>query len=169
VTYWTKIQTLGFVTIPHNVSRLLGKRDQLRIQRENVMLIVRDYNNIIMKIEDKEKALFKEHMENLDRAIEPGIRRINWSMNADPFVLSCKRECQDVFKKVKIFQKNQQKIKEELERISTATLTQIQENLYHLKEFVKEQEDALKVKEKEFSKSFGRIQTKMMKTYELFL
>ena len=27
VTYWTKIQTLGFVTIPHTVSRLLGRRE----------------------------------------------------------------------------------------------------------------------------------------------
>ena len=27
VSYWTKIQTLGFVTIPHTVSRLLGRRE----------------------------------------------------------------------------------------------------------------------------------------------
>lgn len=121
------------------------------------MLIVRDYNNIIIKIEEKEKALFKEHMENLDKAIEPGIKRLNWSMQADGFVANCKRECQDVFKKVKMFQKNQQKIKEELERISSTTLTSIQKKLYHLKEFVKEQEDALKIKEKDYSRAFEKI------------
>mmetsp|Transcript_20727 Transcript_20727/g.31792 ORF Transcript_20727/g.31792 Transcript_20727/m.31792 type:complete len:207 (+) Transcript_20727:1789-2409(+) len=27
VSYWTKIQTLGFVTIPHNVSRLLQRKE----------------------------------------------------------------------------------------------------------------------------------------------
>jgi dynein heavy chain len=47
VSYWAKIQTLGFVTIPHNVAKLLQKKEGLRILRENVMLIVRDYNNII--------------------------------------------------------------------------------------------------------------------------
>jgi dynein heavy chain len=103
LAYWTKIQTLGFVTIPHNVSRLLGKREQLRIQRENVMLIVRDYNNIIHNIDAVEKALFKEHMESLDKTIDPGIKRLNWSMQADVFVANCKRECQDVFRKVKMF------------------------------------------------------------------
>jgi dynein heavy chain len=47
VTYWTKIQTLGFITIPHNVSRLLQRREQLRLLKESVMNIVRDYNKIM--------------------------------------------------------------------------------------------------------------------------
>jgi hypothetical protein len=67
------------------------------------MLIVRDYNNIIHNIDAVEKALFKEHMESLDKTIDPGIKRLNWSMQADVFVANCKRECQDVFRKVKMF------------------------------------------------------------------
>ena len=51
---------MGYVTIPHNVSKLLTKKEGLRILRENVMLIVRDYNNIIHIISDKEKLLFKD-------------------------------------------------------------------------------------------------------------
>lgn len=27
VTYWTKIQTLGYVNIPHYVSKLIGKKE----------------------------------------------------------------------------------------------------------------------------------------------
>ena len=103
VSYWTKIQTLGFVTIPHNVSRLLQRKEQLRILRENVMLIVRDYNTIIHTINDKEKSLFKEHLDILDRTIEPGIRRHNWGSQADNFVYACRKECQDVFLNVKKF------------------------------------------------------------------
>jgi dynein heavy chain len=106
VSYWTKIQTLGFITIPHSVSRLLGRKEQLRVLRENVMIIVREYNNIIHKINDKEKNLFKEHLDMLDRIIEPGIKRHNWSSNADNFVYTCRKECQEVFKKVQKFQKN---------------------------------------------------------------
>ena len=71
------------------------------------MLIVRDYNNIIHTISDEdEKALFKEHLDLLDRTIEPGIKRYNWGAAADTFVYTCRRDCQDVFKKVKKYQKN---------------------------------------------------------------
>jgi dynein heavy chain len=66
VQYWTKIQSLGYITIPHTVSKLLGKKEQLRILRENVMLIVRDYNTIMHTISEKEKLLFKEHLVELD-------------------------------------------------------------------------------------------------------
>ena len=79
----------------------------------------------------------------LDRTIEPGIKRFNWGAAADAFVYTCRRECQEVFKKVKKFQKNQQRITEEFEKIHTTTLTQIQKKLYMLKEFIKEQEDCL--------------------------
>jgi hypothetical protein len=82
------------------------------------MLIVRDYNTIVHTIpeiekhkDDKnkeknvfqEKLLFKEHLDQLDRTIEPGIKRFNWGAAADAFVYTCRRECQEVFKKVKKF------------------------------------------------------------------
>ena len=117
VQYWTKIQAMGYITIPHNVSKLLGKKEQLRQLRENVMLIVRDYNTIMHTISDKEKLLFKEHLDNLDSTIEPGIKRYNWGAAADAFVYQCRRECLEVFKKVKMFQKNHQRINEEFEKI----------------------------------------------------
>jgi hypothetical protein len=47
------------------------------------MLIVRDYNNIIHTIDEGERPLFKDHLEILDRTIEPGIRRYNWGSQAD--------------------------------------------------------------------------------------
>lgn len=49
-SYWAKLQ--NFVPMLPQVSRLLGRKEQLRILRENVMLIVRDYNNIIHSISD---------------------------------------------------------------------------------------------------------------------
>jgi hypothetical protein len=169
VQYWTKIQSLGYITIPHNVSKLLGKKEQLRQLRENVMLIVRDYNTIMHTISDKEKLLFKEHLDLLDRTIEPGIKRYNWGAAADAFVYQCRRECLDNFKKVKMFQQNHHRINEEFEKIQTTTLTQIQKKLYMLKEFIKEQEDCLKQKESDFIHSFSIIKVEMMNTYSLFI
>jgi dynein heavy chain len=38
--------------------KLLQRKDQLRVLRENVMLIVRDYNNIMQLINKREANLF---------------------------------------------------------------------------------------------------------------
>jgi hypothetical protein len=133
------------------------------------MLIVRDYNTIVHTISDKEKLLFKEHLDQLDRTIEPGIKRFNWGAAADAFVYTCRRECQEVFKKVKKFQKSHLRINEEFEKIHTTTLTAIQKKLYGLDEFIKEQEKCLKTKEIEFANSFEIVRNKLMKTYDLFI
>jgi len=169
VQYWTKIQTMGFVSIDHKVMRLLARKEHLRILRENVMLIVRDYNTIIHTINDKERSLFKEHLDILDRTIEPGIRRHHWGAPADSFVYNCRKECQDVFLNVKKFQNNVMKISMEFEKISSTTLTNIQKKLYMLSEFIRQQEETLKIREEDFISSFDKISRKVMKTYDLFI
>lgn len=169
VAYWTKLGTQGFVPVPHQVSRLLHRREHFRILRENVMLIVRDYNTIIYTVSEKERHLFKEHLDMLDRTIEPGIRRHKWHTSADNFVYACRKECQDVFLSVKKFQSNVQKIYAEFENIATTTLTDIHKKLYLLSEFSRQQEETLAVKEREFVESFDRIARKVMKTYDLFI
>jgi dynein heavy chain len=148
---------------------LLQKKEGLRILRENVMLIVRDYNNIIHTINEKEKSLFKEHLDSLDRTIEPGIRRHNWGSSADSFVYACRKECQDVFLNVKKFQNNVMKINSQFEKISTTTLTNVQKKLYLLSEFIRQQEETLKVRETEFTHAFGEIANGVMETYDLFI
>lgn len=60
--YWTKVSQHGFVSLNINLVKLHTRREQLRILMENVMIIVRDYNNIMNLINDKEKSLFKEHL-----------------------------------------------------------------------------------------------------------
>jgi dynein heavy chain len=65
-TMWLKIMSHGLATVPPQVSKLLARKEQLRLLRENVMLVVRDYNNIKHTIEDKEVPLFQEHLGRLD-------------------------------------------------------------------------------------------------------
>jgi dynein heavy chain len=60
------------------LSKLLMRKDQLRILRESVMLIVRDYNNIISLVNVKETNLFSDHLRQLDKVIETGLTKINW-------------------------------------------------------------------------------------------
>ena len=102
------------------------------------MLIVRDYNTIILTINDKEKSLFQEHLSSLDKQIEPGIKKYNWDKSDDKFVIGCRRECLDVFKRVKMFQKNQMKINDEFDRISSTQYTTIEKKPYDLHGFISE-------------------------------
>jgi dynein heavy chain len=125
VTYWQKISALGYCNIPHPVQKLYGRKEQLRITRESVMLIVRDYNNIKFMINSDEQALFSDHLQYLEKTIDPGIKRHNWGSSIDNFVYNCRRECQDVFANVQMFQNNQQKIQDEFERISSSCITGI--------------------------------------------
>jgi len=96
VAYWTKIQSNGYITIPHNVQNLVGKKEDLRVMREDIMLIVRDYNTIIHTIEKAEKPLFKQHMDKLDMLISQGIKKKSWSQPIDKYAVQCRRQCAEV-------------------------------------------------------------------------
>ena len=91
------MQALYSLQIPSSLTSQNQKRDRLRQLRENVMLIVRDYNNIMLLIDKNEKKLFNEHLQGLDKVIKPGIDKLTWSLQADAFVMTCRRECHYVF------------------------------------------------------------------------
>jgi len=48
-------------------------------------------------------------------------------------------------------------------------LTNVQKKLYLLSEFIRQQEDTLNEREKDFVNSFEKISRKVMKTYDLFI
>jgi len=162
IQYMNKIQTLGFVTIPHSLSRLLPQRDRLRILRESVMLIVRDYNNIIMLIDDREKALFTDHLHLLDKSIEPGLAKYTWTNAPEYFVKNGRQNCQNCFDSIKEFQTRYTNISDQFENISTTILTNIEKNMYQLDEFVTKQQDALLKKRKEFKNAFTIVKKELM-------
>ncbi len=123
--YWNKIQTFGLITFPLPLTRLLVKREQLRVLRENVMLVVRDYNNIIQLVSPREKQLFNDHLSSLDKFIEPGIRRFNWLTQADAFVNQCRNNCLENYKKINDFQIRSTRVTDQFQIISSTILTKI--------------------------------------------
>jgi hypothetical protein len=56
VSYWEKFH--GEFSIPYMAHDICTKREQLRIMREQVMFIVRAYNDIIKDMNSEEKRLF---------------------------------------------------------------------------------------------------------------
>ena len=101
--YWNKGAQHGFISMHINLVKLHNRREPLRILMENVMLIVRDYNHIMNLINEKEKGLFSEHLEQLNKDIRTGINKLTWSNNADAFVHLCRGSCRDTLRKIKAF------------------------------------------------------------------
>jgi len=91
VQYWNKLQSV--ITIPHTLGKLVGDTERLRVLRENVMLIVRDFNNIMVLIDERERRLFDEHLGTLNKTYELGLKKHNWHSSQDTFILNCRKEC----------------------------------------------------------------------------
>jgi dynein heavy chain len=74
VNYFQRLK----MDIPFHVQELFSKKEELRILRENVLLVVREYNTIMECLTPQEHLLFKERLKFIDRKINPGLTNLNW-------------------------------------------------------------------------------------------
>lgn len=72
VSYWERFA--GEFSIPYVAHDLCNKKEQMRIMRESVLLVVRSYNEIVRDINPEERRLFVDHIRKLDRRISQGNR-----------------------------------------------------------------------------------------------
>ncbi|KAM9407837.1 LOW QUALITY PROTEIN: dynein axonemal heavy chain 2 [Salvelinus alpinus] len=75
IHYWERL----LFEIPHYVSDVYQRREELRSMRESVLLVVRDYNRIIASLSAEELGLFRERLRFLDKKIQPGLSKLLWS------------------------------------------------------------------------------------------
>ncbi|XP_063042411.1 dynein axonemal heavy chain 2 [Engraulis encrasicolus] len=88
IHYWERL----LFEIPHYVSEVYQRREELRNLRENVLLVVRDYNRIILALSQEELGLFKERIRFLDKKIQPGLSKLLWStkLASNSFINECR-------------------------------------------------------------------------------
>ena len=91
--YWERLR----FEVPHYATEIYQQCEELRVLRENVLLIVRDYNRIVSSLQPKERALFKERIKSLDKKIRPGMTKLTWaSQGIQLFVNDCRIHAQQV-------------------------------------------------------------------------
>jgi dynein heavy chain len=98
VRFWQKFH--GDFPIPYIAHEMYLQQDSLRVLRESVMLVVRDYNAIVDELSNPdERRLFFEHLRRVDRKISPGLGKLNWADRhiKDWFVRVCRQKCQEVY------------------------------------------------------------------------
>jgi len=107
--------------------------EPLRVLREWVMLVVRDYNRIIDALGVDERRLFAEHLRRVDRKISPGLNKLTWSEKhiKDWFVRVSRAKCHEVLSLVQHFQLNSQRIAAQCARIASLHLLELEKNVLY--------------------------------------
>lgn len=128
---WKKLASFGIVIPQYADDFAMVQRENLRVLREYVMLVVRDYNAIIDSMDDNEKKLFKQHLEMTEKVINTGVsvgnKKLKWNskMALEGFVRDCRRSCAELSNKISVFKNNMQKITDKCHEISTKILIRI--------------------------------------------
>ncbi|KAK1153304.1 dynein heavy chain 2, axonemal [Acipenser oxyrinchus oxyrinchus] len=88
IHYWERL----LFEIPHYVAEVYHRKEDLRNLRENVLLVVRDYNRIIEVLSSEERGLFRERIRFLDKKIQPGLSKLLWSSKgaSNYFIHECR-------------------------------------------------------------------------------
>lgn len=84
------------------------------------MLIVREFNEVMDYMNKEEKNLFRNHIEAMEAVIKPGVTSLRWNRPSvlEGFVRQCRKSCQGVLQKLKLFKLNMEKIDSKCEDIS---------------------------------------------------
>jgi dynein heavy chain len=170
VYYWEKIQGSGIV-VPYAAHELASNRDQLRVLREHVLRVVREYNIIIAALHADERRLFHQHIRNLDRKISPGITKYNWFNSGikDFFVRPSCHECTKVWDYVKQFKENNRRINDVCREMSEQHLIKIEKKVvYRDSEFKDLQEKHRAKVEKQLTLSAEKITELLLSSYQYF-
>ncbi|KAG4103981.1 dynein heavy chain and region D6 of dynein motor-domain-containing protein [Neocallimastix lanati (nom. inval.)] len=168
VHYWQKLK----FDIPFQIQEIVSKNEELRILRENVLLVVRDYNSIIESLNDKEQSLFKERIKFLDRKIKPGLTVLTWGSKgiADYFVKECRRSSNEIQSIVNDFKGSNKKIENSCRNIEDTLLWNVEyKKVYTLEEFKQSQIDHLIKVKKNLKTIHDSIKYNLRCSYEFFL
>ena len=132
VHYWNKFE--GKFLVPFYAQDLYNnQRETLRILRENVMLVVREYNQILSALASDEVRLFRQVISKLDRSIIPGLNKYTWARarEVQAYVTSARKMCAEVYATVQAFKKNRRRIERLCSSIAATSLVRIDKNYVH--------------------------------------
>lgn len=66
------------MAIPYIAMEINAQREKYRVHRDNILMVVRDYNKVLMTLDKEERRLFHDRIRHLDRRIMPGVTKLTW-------------------------------------------------------------------------------------------
>lgn len=169
VTFWERFA--GEFSIPYAAHDLCNKREQMRTMRENVILVVRAYNEIVREVNAEEKRLFADHIRKLDKRISQGLMKLTWQNRSllEIFVRDCCSNCAEVHSVVREFKDCKAHLKRIQRQIATTALIRIDKNqIYEGGVFEKRQQEHRAQMYAFFEQGFNRGMSYMKNVYKNF-
>ena len=169
VHYWEKFR--GEYNIPYVAHGMSDRADHLRILRENVMAVVRDYNTILDALSPEERRLFAEHLRRVDRKIAPGLMKLTWTskMIKENYVKACREQCREVYETVLKYQDNHRRVLQHCRTIASTLLIDITKNqVYDESQFEESQAQHQVLVKRELQSAHAEIVALMRSTYQFF-
>uniref|UniRef100_F1ST22 Dynein axonemal heavy chain 2 n=1 Tax=Sus scrofa TaxID=9823 RepID=F1ST22_PIG len=167
IDYWER---LLFET-PHYVVNVAERSEDLRILRENLLLVARDYNRIIAMLSPDEQALFKERIRFLDKKIHPGLKKLHWALKGASafFITECRIHASKVQAIVNEFKASTLTIGWRAQEISETLLVRISgKRVYRDLEFEEDQREHRAAVQQKLMSLHQDVVAIMTNSYEVF-
>ena len=96
--------------------------------REEVLLVVSDYNDILKQLDAKERRLFRDRIQALDRRIAPGLQKVNWTSSKailEFFLAEATKHCHEAHKMVTSYKEAMARVRDNCATIASTSLVSI--------------------------------------------
>ncbi|XP_074081620.1 dynein axonemal heavy chain 2 isoform X1 [Macrotis lagotis] len=156
---------------PHYVVNVAERAEDLRILRENLLLVARDYNRIIAMLSPDERALFKERIRFLDKKIHPGLKKLHWILKGAStfFINECRIHASKVQMIVNDFKAATLTVGWRAQEMSETLLVRITgKRVYQDLEFEEDQKEHRSVIQQKLMSLYQEVVDIMSETYEVF-
>ncbi|XP_026578292.1 dynein heavy chain 2, axonemal [Pseudonaja textilis] len=167
IHYWERV----LFEIPHYVVEVYERKEDLRNLRENLLLVALDYNRIISMLSAEERGLFRERIRYLDRKIQPGLKKLHWSLKgaSTVFISECRLHASKVQNIVNEYKAATLAIARHAQQMSEALLVRITgKRIYNDLEFEEDQKDHRDLVQKKLVTFHEGSIAIMRQTYEVF-
>jgi dynein heavy chain len=166
VVYWEKLR----YEIPYVAMEITTHKERFRVMRENVMLVVRDYNAILHVLSSEERRLFQERIHFLDKKITPGLGKLKWaSRGIGDYIRECRKHCSDVRTLVFDFKASKEQIARACRHISATSLVHIKrKRVYDDIEFQGEQRAHADAVRRTLDQTHQEVKATMLRAFEVF-
>uniref|UniRef100_A0A8C9P5P1 Dynein axonemal heavy chain 2 n=1 Tax=Spermophilus dauricus TaxID=99837 RepID=A0A8C9P5P1_SPEDA len=167
IDYWERL----LFEIPHYVVNVAERAEDLRILRENLLLVARDYNRIIALLSEDEQALFKERIRFLDKKIHPGLKKLHWALKGASafFITDCRIHASKVQMIVNDFKASTLTIGWRAQEMSETLLVRISgKRVYRDLEFEEDQKEYRAAIQQKLMSLHEDVVAIMTNSYEVF-
>ena len=156
---------------PRHLVDIYARSEEFRCMRELVMLVIRDYNRVLLSLKPEERLLFKERIRFLDKKLSPGMSKITWASKGlcESFVQECRIHANKLQIVVDNYKVSYLNISQTCVKISESLLLFLdQKRTYENLDFDTEQQNHRSNVEQRLTELHEHIVKRMLHTYEVF-